>query len=148
MLPASSSTESDELGATSQQLADREAELERLAGNLTGAEAALADAERALADAEAALADAEDAGGSATTQAAEQAARADAEAARAEAEAARADAEALRADLAESCLGAVADVLRRLYDSEDIADGLDQAAEGAGRRGLRSVELMRERSSG
>jgi chromosome segregation ATPase len=58
-----------------------------------------------------------------------------AEAAVAEAESAtasaqdRADAEAARADLAEACLGAVADVLRRLYASDDVAEALERAAE-------------------
>jgi hypothetical protein len=60
---------------------------------------------------------------------------AEAEAAVAEAESAtasaqdRADAEAARADLAEACLGAVADVLRRLYASDDVAEALERAAE-------------------
>jgi heat shock protein HslJ len=99
---------SGELGATSRQLADSQAELERRAAALTSAEAARSEAERAA--------------GAAQSQAEQAAARADAAAA-------RADAEAARADLAEACLAAVADVLRRLYDSDDIADGLEQAAE-------------------
>jgi chromosome segregation ATPase len=41
----------------------------------------------------------------------------------------RADAEGARADLAEGCLGAVSDVLQRLYEgSDDLVDRLDEAA--------------------
>lgn len=56
------------------------------------------------------------------------AALAEAESAAASAEA-RADAEAARADLAEACLAAVADVLQRLYASDDPTEAPDEAAE-------------------
>lgn len=60
---------------------------------------------------------------------------ADAEAALAEAEGAaataeeKAAAEAARADLAEACLGAVADVIQRVYEADDPIEALDRAAD-------------------
>ena len=57
-----------------------------------------------------------------------EAALSEAESATASAEA-RADSETARADRAEACLAAVADVLQRLYASEEPTDALEQAAE-------------------
>ncbi|MGH3038345.1 MAG: hypothetical protein ACRDLZ_02905 [Gaiellaceae bacterium] len=94
-----------ELDAARAQLEETSAELGAKGETLAESQAEL---ERLAQEAKAALADADDATASAR---------------------ARARAQRARAELAEECLAVVADVLQRLYASDDPAGALEQAAE-------------------